>query len=476
MTKQKNNISTQELSYFALFTLIFGSMMGSGVFDIPQNMAHKSGLIAILISWFITAIGILSLVFSLTYLTLKKPNINSGIYGYAKYGFNDYIGFNSAWGYWLNAVLGNASYIIYIFATLSNFMLFKFFQNGDNFYSLIAETILIWGVYLLILRGIKEASLVNIIVSSIKIITLIFIIIIFICGFKKHQFQINLQDIPSFSQLLTQIKSNMLVTVWDFLGIEAACIYAIRAKNMHDVAKATTLGVLVVLIIDILISVIPFGIIDGHVITNLGTPSTASLLLLMHGSIISKVISAAIIISVIGALLAWNMLATNIIYLAALDNSMPQSLTKLNNKQVPKNSLLLSTITLQLFILFAYFTNSVYLIMIQLATSLILVPYLLVGIYAFKVIIFEQKINYLDLIKSLLAIMYGIWIIYAGGLKYLLFSAILYSMGSIIYIYTKKKQKKPIFNNKTEILTWFGLILITVMILLVYLFHLILQK
>jgi arginine:ornithine antiporter/lysine permease len=131
---------------------------------------------------------------------------------------------------------------------------------------------------------------------------------------------------------------------------------------------------------------------------------------------------------------------------------MPKFLTKLNHKLVPTNSLLISIITLQIFILFAYFTDSVYLVMIQLATSLILVPYLLVGIYAFRLIILTQKINYLDLIKGFIAVLYGIWLIYAGGLKYLLFSTMLYSTGFFVYYYGRWEQKKQIFNNMVEIL------------------------
>lgn len=36
-------VNFKELSFLALFSLIFGSMMGSGVFDIPQNVSHQAG-------------------------------------------------------------------------------------------------------------------------------------------------------------------------------------------------------------------------------------------------------------------------------------------------------------------------------------------------------------------------------------------------------------------------------------------------
>jgi arginine:ornithine antiporter/lysine permease len=455
----RDNIALKDLSCIALFSLIFGSMMGSGVFDIPQNVAHKAGAIAVLISWGITAIGMLSLGWAFVYITKKRPDIQSGIYGYAKYGFGDYIGFNSAWGYWLNALLGNASYLVYIFATLGNFALFKFLGQGNTLGALICESALIWAVYLLIIRGIREASIANILITSIKILALIVVVAVFIYGFHWSRFTANLTPDLHLGSLLTQIKSTMLVTVWDFLGVEAACIYALRANNMKDVAKATMLGIIVVFTIDALISLLPFGIIPSSQVSNLITPSTAGVLAVVSGNISAELIRVAVVISVIGALLAWMMLATNIFFLAAQDKTLPKFLMKMNSRYVPGNSLLASSITLQVFIIVAYFTQSVYLAMIQLATSLILVPYLLSALFAFKLILAEGKVDLISFIKGILAVLYGVWLIYAGGIKYLAFSSLLYVVGVIFYAIARKEQQQPMFAAKFEA-SIFGLLLI----------------
>ena len=443
-------VNLKDLSFVALFSLMFGSMMGSGVFDIPQNVAHRASLVAVIISWAITAIGMLALGWAFVHITKKRSDIQSGIYGYAKHGFGDYVGFNSAWGYWLNALLGNASYLIYIFATLGNFAIFKFFDNGTNLVALICESLLIWLVYILIIRGIKEASIVNIVITSIKILALLAVVIVFIIGFNWDKFSSNLTLDLRWGSMLTQIKSTMLVTVWDFIGIEAAFIYALRAKKMGDVAKATMLGVTVVLVIDALISILPFGILSSVAVSELSTPSTAGVLALVTSATSANFIRGAVIISVTGALLAWMLLATNIFYLAAEDKALPRKMMKLNHKNVPVNALLASVIALQIFILAAYFTNSVYLTMIKLATSLILVPYLLSALFAFKLVIQEQKFDLLSFIKGTLAVLYGVWLIYAGGLNYLVFSTLLYVVGIIFYAIAKKEQNKPVFASKFE--------------------------
>src|SRR3990167_4282711 len=150
----QDKVIVKDLSFLALFALIFGSMVGSGIFDVPQNVANGAGLIAIFIGWSITAVGVLALGFAFAHITIKRPDIQSGIYGYAKHGFGDYVGFNAAWGYALNSLIANATYLVYICATLGNFAVFKFFGVGNTLSALVFESVLIWIVYILVSYGI----------------------------------------------------------------------------------------------------------------------------------------------------------------------------------------------------------------------------------------------------------------------------------------------------------------------------------
>src|SRR3546814_17819954 len=91
----------------ALVALVVGSMIGGGVFSLPQNMASGAAPAAVLIGWLITGVGMLALAFVYQGLSTRKPDLDSGPYAYARAGFGDFIGFNSAWGYWLK--IGRAS-------------------------------------------------------------------------------------------------------------------------------------------------------------------------------------------------------------------------------------------------------------------------------------------------------------------------------------------------------------------------------
>lgn len=444
----------KDLTFFALFSLTFGSMMGSGVFDIPQTIANRSGAVAVVLHWGIVAIGMIALAWSFVYISNKRPDIKSGIYGYAKFGFGDYVGFSSAWGYWLNALLGDASYLIFIFATLGNFL--PIFGSGPSagatFPAFLCESFLIWIVYALIIRGVKEASIVNIIITTVKLITLASIVLVFISGFKWAIFTHNMSTHDlHLGSMFEQIKATMLVTVWDFLGIEAACIYAIYAKSMRDVGRATMLALITVLLIDTLISVLPFGIMPTAEVQALHTPSTAGLMSLVVGTLSANFIRYAVLICVLGALLAWQMLATNILFLSAKDKTMPRFLAKTNAHGVPSNAALSSSIVLQFFMACAYFTQSIYLNMIMVATSLVLVPYLLAAMYAIKLIVTEKKFNYYELIKGSVAVTYSIWMIYAGGLKYLAISTLMYCVGILVFAKARRENNRKLFENKFEI-------------------------
>lgn len=448
------SVNVKDLTFFALFSLTFGSMMGSGVFDIPQNIANRSGAVAVVLHWFIVAVGMIALAWSFVYISNKRPDIKSGIYGYAKFGFGDYVGFSSAWGYWLNALLGDASYLIYIFATLGNF--FVFFGHGANagatFPAFLCESLLIWIVYALMVQGIKEASIVNVMITTVKLMALATLILVFIYGFKTSVFMKNMSTHDlHLGTMFEQIKATMLVTVWDFLGIEAACIYAIYAKSMKDVGRATMLAVIVVLLIDTLLSVLPFGIMPTAQVQALATPSTAGVMATVIGPISANVIRVAVLVCVVGALLAWQMLAMNILFLSSSDRTMPKFLTKVNSKGVPVNAALMSSLTLQFFMVCAYFTQAIYLNMIMVATSLVLVPYLLAAMFSVKLIITEKKIHYYELIKGALSVTYAIWMIYAGGLKYLAISSLMYFVGIFFFAKARREDKRKLFENKFEV-------------------------
>src|SRR5215475_4386440 len=202
--------STPKLTLLPLIALVVGSMIGGGVFNLPSDMSKGASPGAIIIGWVITGIGMLMLAFVYQSLAVRKPELNAGPYAYAKAGFGSFVGFNSAWGYWLSAFLGNVAYAVAIFSALSYFV--PFFGDGNNLPSIIGASICLWLIHVLVLKGIKQAAFVNIVTTIAKLVPLFLFVLIAIVAFHWDKFNFNFwgegdaQGAGKLGSILAQVK------------------------------------------------------------------------------------------------------------------------------------------------------------------------------------------------------------------------------------------------------------------------------
>ena len=110
------------IGLLSLTALVISSMIGSGIFSLPQNMAAVAGSKALLIGWLITGVGIIFLGLSFSALSRLRPDLDGGIYTYAHDGFGDLMGFLSAWGYWLCTTVGIVGYLVVAFEAAGTFV------------------------------------------------------------------------------------------------------------------------------------------------------------------------------------------------------------------------------------------------------------------------------------------------------------------------------------------------------------------
>ena len=128
---ESNKTKTNQLGFGGLTAMIIGSTIGAGIFTIAGDMASNGAHTgSVLIGWGICGIGMYALMMSFFGLNKVKPELTNGIYSYAKEGFGEFVGFNSAWGYWMSALICNVSYITLLFGSLGYF--FPIFEDGNN--------------------------------------------------------------------------------------------------------------------------------------------------------------------------------------------------------------------------------------------------------------------------------------------------------------------------------------------------------
>ncbi len=456
------------LGLAALTAIVVGSMIGSGIFALPSQMAGVAAPGPLLIGWVITGVGMLMLAFVFQTLASRKPDVDGGVYGYARAGFGNYIGFTSAFGYWMSAWVGNVAYLVLLFSTLGYF--FPSFEGGATVPAIIGASIVLWIVHAMILRGVQTAALVNVVVTVAKVVPIVVFIAIAAVGFKAGLFTADFWgkavqiDGAPLGDTMTQVKSMMLVTVWVFIGIEGAAVYSQRAAKRKDVGRATVLGFAGVLALLLLVNLLAYGLMAQADLAGVADPSMAGVLEHEVGSWGAAFISIGLIISLLGALIAWVLLCVEILRLPALENVMPKALAKENAHGAPATALWLTNLCVQALLLWTLANSSTYTNLVFLATSLILLPYLWSA--AYQVLLAVRGETYesgggraRDLIIGVVALCYAVWLVYAGGLQYLLIAAVFYLVGTAAYIWARKESRLPTF-TKGEFAV-FGVVAVT---------------
>ncbi len=445
-------IVKETLPVLSLTALVVGSMVGAGVFTLPAKFGSATGVLGALVAWLISGIGMLMLAFVFQTLAQRKPGLDSGVFAYAKAGFGDYLGFLSALGFWTGSCVGNVSYFVLIKSTLGRII--PAFGEGNTIAAILSASIFLWLFHFLILNGVKEAAGFNNIVTVAKIVPIVIFLLILLFHFNPEIFSANFLGGQGYEgeSLFAQVRSTMLVTVFVFLGIEGASIYSRYAEKRSDVGVATIVGFLSVLCLFVLVTVLPYGILSREQLGALRNPSMAAVLESVVGRWGSIFISMGLLISVLGAYLAWTLFAAEVPFMAARSNVMPSFLTRENSKGVPSAALWITSGLIQVFLIVTLFSENAFTLALELTSCLSLIPYLLVAAYGLKLALTgetytQPQSRRREWVISAIATFYSIWLIYAGGLKYLLLSAVIYAPGTLLFLLARREQGRKVFQS-----------------------------
>lgn len=119
--RQEKQIHKQhKLILISMVALVAGNIIGSGIFLLPSSLASIGSIS--LYSWVFTTIGavLLALIFS---ILSKKISGTGGPYIYVKQVLGEFMGFQTAYSYWIAAWVGNAAIAIAFTGYLSVFFL-----------------------------------------------------------------------------------------------------------------------------------------------------------------------------------------------------------------------------------------------------------------------------------------------------------------------------------------------------------------
>lgn len=454
----------QKVSLPTLTAMVVGSMIGSGVFLLPRRFGTETGVLGAIIAWTVAGFGMLMLAFVFQRLAMRKPDLDAGIFAYAKAGFGDYIGFNSAIGYWASACAGNTSYWVLITATLS--AVIPAFGPGDTVLAVIVSAIGVWLFAALVMRGVKEAAVINYIVTVAKVLPILSFIVIVAIAFEADIFADNFwggAEGYSFAAIWDQATGTMLITVFVFLGIEGASVYSRMARNRADVGRATVFGFLSVLCVFALVTLVSYGVMPQDELAEVSQPSMAAVLESVVGHWGSIFIRVGVIVSVLGAYLAWTLMAAEVLYIPAKSDDMPRFLARTNSHDAPVNALVMAAGLTSLLLVALLFAANALDFMLDLTAALSLIPYLLAAAYALKLTATREtygdgKSLVPDMVVAALATVYTLFLLYAAGMDKLLLSCILYAPAAGLYYKARRERGLRVFRPAEAVL--FGVIVL----------------
>lgn len=437
------------LKFLRLTGVAIGATIGGGVFSLSGDMAaNGANTAAVLVGWLICCIGMFSLMMCFYGLNKMRPDLTGGIYSYAKEGFGEFVGFNSAWGYWISALLANVSYATLLFAAIAYFI--PIFGEGNNLISIVCASLIIWMMNFLVLKGVKEAALINLVITIAKILPIIVFIlaILFVTAFKLDVFLQNFWGEPGGLDFMGQVKATTGTTVWAFIGIEGAVVISGRARRAKDVGKATITAFVSVFLIYLMVSVLSMGVLSRPELAALGNPPMAGILSHVIGPVGAMIVNLGVIISLTGATLGYTIIAAECPHEAAKQGVFMKLFAKTNKNGAPNASLFITNAIIQLFLIIIYFNQSTYQIFYTISASMIMFPYLLSAMYYLKALLrtdalsLPQGNKHLATVFAVIGTIYGVWLLYASGLVGILISALLYAPGLVVYILGKKERNE----------------------------------
>jgi arginine:ornithine antiporter/lysine permease len=256
--------------------------------------------------------------------------------------------------------------------------------------------------------------------------------------------------------VLEQVRATMLVTVFVFLGIEGASVYSRFARQRADVGRATIFGFVIVTSLMVLVTLLPYAVLQRAEIAGMRQPSMAQVLEAVVGHWGAVFVSLGLLVSVLGAYLAWSLICAEVLFVAAKTKDMPAVFARENANKVPSTALWATNIVVQIIVITTYWSRDAFSLMLNLTSAMSLIPFLFVAAYGLQLTRRGETYDVRplerrrDLTIAAIATVYTIFLLYAGGLKFILLSAVLYAPGTALYFWARREQGKPVFTRARD--------------------------
>ena len=449
------NASPRVLGLWSAIALVAGNMIGSGVFLLPASLAPYGAIS--LIGWSVTLGGALLLAMTFSRLAARGAYAG-GPYAYAREAFGDTVGFVIAWSYWISIWCANAAIAVAFAGSLGS--LFPALVASPTRGAAVALAAL-WLCAAVNLIGVREAGRLQVITTILKLLPLLLFGGIAIWLIEPQYLQpgngmlsnsMLPNSMPSNSMLpngmlasdaplsmASTIHATVALTLWAFLGLEAATIPAGAIQDAErTIPRATLIGTLIAGVATILACTAVLGLLPPDV-AKTSTAPMADAAKALWGPAAGMGIAVVAAISCIGALNGWVLLSAQLPMAAAHDGLFPRTFAKLDAQGTPRMGVVVSSLLAGLLVA-ANYTDSlvkVFTFSILLSTAATLLPYVASSAA-------WLKLGKRGRVVATLALLYSAYALIGTGSEALIWGAVLVVAGLPLHVLWKRNlQMRP---------------------------------
>jgi arginine:ornithine antiporter/lysine permease len=131
----------------------------------------------------------------------------------------------------------------------------------------------------------------------------------------------------------------------------------------------------------VLVTLLPYAVLQRVEIAGMRQPSMAQVLEAVVGHGGAVFVSVGLLISVLGAYLAWSLICAEVLFTVTKTKDMPAVFAHENANKVPSTALWATNIVIQLIVVTTYRSRAAFALMLNLTSAMALIPFLFVAGY-----------------------------------------------------------------------------------------------
>src|SRR5512133_123040 len=322
--------------------LVVGNMVGSGIFTLPAILSGEAGPASIIALVF-TGIGAMLLALVFANLGRAYPK-TGGPYYFARRAFGDFVGFQTAWAYWIAAWVGNAAIAVAFAGYLG---VFSHDVRTTNWLQAVIAVGAIWLFTVVNILGARETGLAQVVTTVLKFVPLAVIGIVGLFYIDGGNFTPFTTAQGGFDW---HINAAATLALWAFIGLESATVPAEEVKDAEKtVPRATILGTLATTLLYLVALVAIVGVMSQAALAGSSAPFADAANTIWGGTFLGlswgKWIALVAMAATLGALNGWIMLTARVSLAAADDGLFPKWFARVNGeRRTPVTGLLVSSV------------------------------------------------------------------------------------------------------------------------------------